>query len=132
MADKDASKFHIENVSVILCVKDMTESVAFYVDILGFRNADWGDKNFTSINRDKTGLYLSQGGQGQFGTWVWIGFDGNIFELYESLKQKGVTIKMPPTNFSWAYEFQIEDPNGHVLRLGTDPDQTKPFVDRQH
>jgi predicted enzyme related to lactoylglutathione lyase len=132
MTDKNLSNFRVENVSVILYVKDMKESLAFYKGILGFKNADWGDENFTSINRDKTGLYLCKSGQGQLGTWIWIGFDGDIFELYESLKSKGVKIKMPPTNFSWAYELQIEDPNGHVLRLGTDPDSNQPFIDRQH
>jgi len=110
----------------------MRESLTFYVDILGFKNADWGNEHFTSIQRDKTGLYLCKGGQGQPGTWVWIGFDGDIFHLYQNLQAKAVKIKMPPTNFSWAYELQVEDPNGHVLRFGTDPDQNQPFVDRQY
>ena len=39
---------------------------------------------------------------------------------------------MPPTNFSWAFELQIEDPNGHVLHMGTDPDSNEPFIDKQH
>lgn len=130
MANTRPPDFRIENVAPVLYVKDMAITLSFYVDILGFKNADWGDDNFTSINRDNTCLYLCRGGQGLPGTWVWIGFDGDIFSLHENLKEKGVIIKLPPTNFSWAYEMQIEDPNGHVLRFGTDPDNSEAFADR--
>lgn len=130
MANTIPPDFRIENVAPVLYVKDMALTLSFYVDILGFKNADWGDDNFTSINRDNTGLYLCRGGQGLPGTWVWIGFDGDIFSLHENLKERGVIIKLPPTNFSWAYEMQIEDPNGHVLRFGTDPRNSEAFADR--
>ena len=99
----------------------MARSLAFYIDILGFNNAEWGDNNFTLVSRNNTGIYLCKGGQGQAGTWIWIGFDGDIHALHQQLVSKGVTIKTPPTNFSWAYEMQILDPDGHVLRFGTDP-----------
>jgi len=36
------------------------------------------------------------------------------------LKACGVPIRMPPTNFSWAVEMQIEDPDRNVLRLGSE------------
>jgi len=130
MADNNSLGFRLENVTPILNVKDMSLSLAFYVGILGFKNAEWGDDNFTSINRNNTGLYLCKGGQGVSGTWIWIGFDGDIFSLYQKLKTEGVRIKLPPTNFSWAYEMQIEDPDGHVLRLGTDPNDKEPFVNK--
>ncbi len=122
--------FRLENITPILCVKDMARSLAFYVDLFGFQKAEWGDDVFTSVNRDNTGLYLSQGGQGVPGTWVWLGFDGDILALHQRLQAAGVTIKLPPTNFSWAYEMQVEDPDGHVLRFGTDPDYDQPFADR--
>ena len=122
--------FRIENISPILYVKDMAKSLEFYVHTLGFKKADWGDDNFTSINRDNSGIYLCKGEQGLPGTWVWIGFDGDILELHQKLKSKGVTIKLPPTNFSWAFEMQVQDPDGHILRFGTDPNDKEPFVDR--
>lgn len=129
MSKKEQAKFRIENIAPIFYVKDMARSLSFYVDILGFRKADWGDDHFTSVNRDNTGIYLCKGGQGQSGTWIWIGFDGDIFELYEKLKAKGVSIRLPPTNFRHAYEMHILDPDGHVLRLGTDPSDEEPFED---
>ena len=130
MPDNGTLKIRLENVTPILNVKDISISLAFYVDILGFRNAEWGDDNFTSINRDNTGLYLCKGGQGVAGTWIWMGFDGDIFSLHQNLVSKGVKIKLPPTNFSWAYEMQVEDPDGHILRFGTDPDDKKPLADK--
>lgn len=130
MTNSEVLNFRVENVTPILRVKDMSRSIAFYTDILGFRNAEWGDENFTSVNRDGKGIYLCRGEQGVAGTWIWIGFDGNIFSLYQSLMSKGVKIKLPPTNFTWALEMQVEDPDGHVLRFGTDPNEKEPFADQ--
>ena len=121
----------IENITPILSVKDMTISRNFYKNILGFEEADWGTDDFTSISRDKSGIYLCKGAQGNPGTWLWIGFDGDIFQLYNELNAKGVTIRQPPLNYSWALEMHVEDPDGHVLRFGTDPDYNKPFLDRE-
>jgi catechol 2,3-dioxygenase-like lactoylglutathione lyase family enzyme len=122
--------YRVENLTPILSVQDMSRSLAFYVDILGFTKADWGDDNFTCVGRDKRSLYLCKGGQGLPGTWVWIGFDGDIFSLQQSLQSKGVTIKLPPTNYSWALEMHVQDPDGHVLRFGTDPNDSVPFMDK--
>jgi catechol 2,3-dioxygenase-like lactoylglutathione lyase family enzyme len=120
----------IENIQPILSVKDMAVSRAFYKDILGFDEADWGNDHFTSISRDKSGIYLCKGGQGNAGTWIWIGFDGDIFTLYNELKARGVKIKQPPLNYSWALELHVENPDGHVLRFGTDPNYDKPFLEK--
>lgn len=131
MSTGDLLNYRIENTTPILYVQDMGRSLKFYVDILGFRNAAWGDDHFTMVSRDGGGLYLCKSGQGLPGTWVWIGFDGDIFALHEQLVAKGVNIKLPPTNFFHSYEMRIEDPDGHVLRLGTDPDENEPFAEVQ-
>ena len=119
----------IENIQPIFSVKDMTVSRHFYKDILGFNEADWGKDDFTSMSRDQSGIYLCKDGQGNPGTWVWMGFDGDIFKLHDELKERGVTIRQPPVNHSWAMEMHIEDPDGHVLRFGTDPNYNEPFSD---
>jgi catechol 2,3-dioxygenase-like lactoylglutathione lyase family enzyme len=126
----DKLPFRIEGIQAILFVKDMTASRAFYIDILGFVEAAWGNDNFTSISRDRSAIYLCKGGQGNPGTWLWIGFDGDIFVLYNLLKAKGVTIRQPPLNYSWALEMHVEDPDGHVLRFGTDPNDSEAFLDK--
>lgn len=116
------SLFRLECINPILNVKDMSVSRDFYVNILGFREADWGDDQFTCMNRDQGCIYLCKGEQGQPGTWLWLGFDGDIHTLYDEFKAKGVTIRQPPLNCSWALEMQVEDPDGHVLRFGTEPE----------
>jgi len=129
MTENTTLNLRVENVTPILYVTNMAKSLKFYVDILGFKNAEWGDSTFTSVNRDNTGLYLCKGGQGLPGTWIWIGFDGDIFDLYQNLRARGVSIKLPPTNFFHSYEMQVYDPDGHVLRFGTDPNDKEPFVE---
>lgn len=121
MTTKNASGIRLENIQPILSVKDMALSKDFYVNQLGFKEAEWGDNNFTSVSRDNCGIYLCKGEQGNPGTWIWIGFDGDIHLLYDELKSKGVKIRQAPVNHSWAMEMQVEDPDGHVIRFGTDP-----------
>jgi hypothetical protein len=36
-------------------------------------------------------------------------------------KARGVTIRMLLTNHSWALEFQVQDPDGNVIRFGSEP-----------
>ena len=45
----------------------------------------------------------------------------DVCRLHEELKARGVAIRLPPTNYPWALEMQIEDPDGNVLRLGSEP-----------
>lgn len=107
--------------SPILRVEKMQRAVDFYVHQLGFRNAPWGSDEFTSVNRGRAGIYLCQGGQGRGGAWAWVGVS-DARALYEEYFDRGVTIKMPPTNYPWALELQVEDPDGNVLRFGSEPE----------
>ena len=109
----------IENVIPILRVQNLTTSRRFYTDALGF-SLDWDAGEMISVSRDSKSIMLCQGDQGQPGTWLWIGVD-DADVLFEEFSAKGAKICMPPQNFSWAYEFRIEDPDGHVLRFGSEP-----------
>ena len=40
----------------------MAASVRYYVDILGFTEADWGDGEFSSVEIGGKGIYLCRGG----------------------------------------------------------------------
>jgi len=86
----------------------------------GIQNATWGTEDFTSVNRDRAGIYLSRGSQGRGGAWVWVGVE-DATKLHDDLVARGVPIRMPLTNFSWALEFHVEDPDGNVLRFGSEP-----------
>jgi len=109
-----------ENSQPILRVERMDASLRFYVDKLGFANASWGGDEFTSVNRDSAVIYLCRGDQGRGGAWIWIGVE-DAAKLHQELTARGVAIRMPLTNHSWALEFQVEDPDGNVIRFGSGP-----------
>lgn len=120
-AGEAASKrVYFENSQPILRVEDMRKSLHFYVDQLGFKNVSWGDDNFTSVSRDRAAIYLCRGGQGHVGGWIWIGVE-DVEKLESECRAQGVAIRMPPTNFPWALEMHVEDPDGNVIRFGSDP-----------
>ncbi len=127
MPQTNQPRTRFEGSSPILNVAEMPRSVRYYVDVLGFKNADWGTDDFTSVNRDGAGIYLCQGGQGQPGTWVWIGVE-DVAALYEEYTTAGATIRHAPENYPWAYEMKVEDPDGHILRFGSEPRTDMPFA----
>jgi catechol 2,3-dioxygenase-like lactoylglutathione lyase family enzyme len=115
-----------EGVTPILGVRNLPASIDYYVSVLGFK-VDWHQPGIiASVSRDRCGIFLCEGDQGNPGTWVWIGVQdtGLLFEDYRS---KGAKVRHPPTNYSWAYEMQIEDPDGHVLRFGSEPKTDCPY-----
>jgi len=120
VGDTKPAVVRFENSQPILRVEDMKVSLRFYVEVLGFKKADWSTEDFTSVSRDQAGIYLCEGGQGKRGTWVWIGVD-DVARLHEEYLARGVTFRLPPTNYPWALEMQIEDPDGNVLRFGSEP-----------
>lgn len=73
MSNSGPAPVRFEGSQPILRVEDMAASVHFYVDLLGFKNVSWGTDEFTSVNRDRAGIYLCRGGQGRGQAWVWIG-----------------------------------------------------------
>lgn len=116
----DRGRTRFEHAEPILYVHSMAISLKYYVEILGFRSADWGNEAFTLLSRDGASIYLCQGGQGAPGTWVWVGVE-DVAALYEEYKASGAKIRLQPENYPWAYEMQVEDPDGHVLRFGSEP-----------
>jgi predicted enzyme related to lactoylglutathione lyase len=105
----------------ILRVDDMKRALDFYVGVLGFSNAPWGDDDFTSINRDDAGIYLCRKGQGAGQAWVWMGVE-NVDRLHAELVARGVAIRHGPVTYSYAREMHVEDPDGNVIRFGSDPE----------
>ena len=63
---------------------------------------------------------LSVGDQGNPPAWVWIGV-GDTQALRDEYVAKGARIRMEPTNFPWALEMHVEDLDGNVLRMGSEP-----------
>ena len=125
-ADAAAAAVSVECIIPILNVASVAASIAYYTSMLGFKT-DWDVGTMASVSRDGRAIMLCQQAQGQPGTWVWIGVE-DIEPLYADLVAKGASIRLPPTNYYWAYEVRIEDPDGHVLRFGSDPKTDRPTV----
>jgi catechol 2,3-dioxygenase-like lactoylglutathione lyase family enzyme len=119
-------------VTPVLRVSSVKASVEYYTRALGFR-VDFRSPNddapfFASVSRGKCGLFLSEGDQGHPGSWVWI--DGvDVEKVYEEFQASGAKIRNPPTNYEWALEMQVEDLDGNVLRIGSDPKKNEPLGD---
>ncbi len=112
----------IECIIPILQVRSLAASFRYYVEVLGFR-PDWGDDGespMASVSRDGRSLMLCQGDQGQPGTWIWIGVE-DIGPLFQEYLSRGARLREQPTDYPWAYEMRVEDPDGHVLRFGSEP-----------
>ncbi len=119
-----ASPNKFSGLAPILNVSNISRSLDFYVNGLGFqKDWDWGDPpTFASVSRDHVCLFLCQGGQGQSGVWLSI-FVDDVDALHTIYQAKNVNIRQAPTNFAWGMrEMNIEDPDGHRLRMGTATD----------
>lgn len=115
-----SGRVRFENSQPILRVESMKTALEFYVGRLGFQNATWGGEDFTSVNRDQAGIYLCRGDQGAGRAWIWVGVE-DVTKLREEFAARGVRIRMEPRNFPWALEMHVEDPDGNVIRFGSEP-----------
>jgi catechol 2,3-dioxygenase-like lactoylglutathione lyase family enzyme len=106
----------------ILNVRSVPASIEYYVHKLGFeREWDWGDPpTFACVRRDEVRIFLCQGAQGAPGTWISI-FVQNVDGLFEDYQRRGADIRQAPSNFPWGVrEMNVQDLDGHRLRLGSD------------
>jgi predicted lactoylglutathione lyase len=124
MSEPNAINFH--PASPILRVQDLDASIDYYTDALGF-TIDWQDSGvMASVARGACHIMLAQGDQGNPGSWVYIGI-GDVDVLYAEYKTTGAKIRHEPTNYWWAYEMQVEDLDGNVLRIGSANRKDMPF-----
>jgi predicted enzyme related to lactoylglutathione lyase len=119
------SKVKFEGMNPILRVANIDVSVAYYTKALGFR-VDFKMDQFASVTRDECHLFLCQGDQGHPGSWVYIGVE-DVDALHAELQSSGAKIRHRPTNYSWAREMQVEDPDGNVLRLASETREGEPI-----
>jgi catechol 2,3-dioxygenase-like lactoylglutathione lyase family enzyme len=102
----------------ILRVSTLAASIDYYVQKLGFK-VDWQTAQLVSMSRGRSCIFLSEGDQGHPGSWVWIGVS-DVAALFEEYMQTGAKVRHRPTNYVWAYEMQVEDPDGNILRIGSE------------
>lgn len=107
-------------------VADVTASVKYYEQALGFRVAPWSDEFFASVARGDCNIFLSSDNQSQPRMWVWVGVE-DVRALHAEYERSGAKIRNPPNNFEWALEMQIEDLDGNVIRFGSDREPNQPL-----
>jgi len=126
MSSREAAKaVNFEGVTPILRVQSMAASIDYYTHNLGFK-LDWQGPYFAAVSRGRCHIFLSVGDQGNTGSWVWVGVE-DAEALFNEYRAKGAKVRHPPTNYSWAYEMQVEDLDGNILRLGSEPKGGKPY-----
>ncbi len=108
-----------EGVTPILRVKKLADSIAYYTQKLGF-TSKWRSDIFANVCRGKCQLFLSQGDQGAGRAWVWISVE-DVDTLFAEYQAAGARLRHPPTNYGWACEMQVEDLDGNILRMGSEP-----------
>ena len=107
-------------------VQDVDASIAYYKDALGFELRWRANDTFGCVVRDKCSIFLTNDNQSQPRMWAWIGVQ-DVRALHGDLVASGAKIRNPPNNFEWALEMQVEDLDGNVLRIGSDPEKEKPL-----
>ncbi|MCA9450512.1 MAG: VOC family protein [Candidatus Omnitrophica bacterium] len=117
-----AKPTQIECVIATLKVQSIASSIEFYSRLLGFTK-DWeymqDGYSMAGISRDGQSIYLSEGKEGTQAGWLWIGLEDD--SIFDRILSSGVKVIQEPTNFPYAYEMRVEDPDGHILQLGTEP-----------
>jgi uncharacterized glyoxalase superfamily protein PhnB len=116
-AEQNVNRF--ENMTPILNVKDVSASIDYYVEKLGFElRWDWGSPpGFACVGRDAVQIFLCRDAQGAPGTWIAIWVQ-DVDALYEDYKKSGAIVRQKPTNFPWgAREMNVQDLDGHRLRM---------------
>jgi catechol 2,3-dioxygenase-like lactoylglutathione lyase family enzyme len=124
MVETKQAAVGFEVVTPVLRVSSVSASIDYYVEKLGFK-LDWKQGFFASVSRGRCCLFLSQGDQGNPGSWVWIGVE-DAEALFDEYSASGAKIRHPLTNYPWALEMQAEDLDGNILRLGSDSRQGEP------
>jgi catechol 2,3-dioxygenase-like lactoylglutathione lyase family enzyme len=124
MADSSTNSFG--SPMPVFRVKDVDASIAYYQDALGFELRLRAGGGFACVTRDECSIFLTDDNQSQPRMWVWIGVQ-DVRALHRDYVTSGAKIRNPPNNFEWAVEMQVEDLDGNVLRIGSDPEKGKPL-----
>ena len=114
----------LEGVTPLVRVRSLEASLNYYVHQLGF-TLDWESPGLLSVSRGRCVIFLAHGHQGHSRGWVWVGVS-DADRLLEEYGRTGAKVSWVPTIDPWAYEVQVEDPDGNVFRFRSDPKSDGP------
>lgn len=121
----------LDLVPMLMC-EDVQASIRFYTDVLGFevrgRMDDVGTTGFASLRNGKTALMLASPSYIPQGTKVDGCFPQSNYYFYvadaealrQSIVEKGWEATECVDRFYDIKEFELVDPDGHVLVFGQD------------
>lgn len=110
----------------VLQVSDVTRSMNFYSDKLGFAShGTWGDgPEFCIVRRGKVTIALDRSREGVIPVnqyWAAYVYVENADALHAEFKEKGVEIvREPEDTFYGLRDFDVRDPDGHLIAFGHD------------
>jgi catechol 2,3-dioxygenase-like lactoylglutathione lyase family enzyme len=126
---------YLENITPILNVSNLLESIAWF-EKLGWKMCwIWGDPpTFGAVGSGKCEIFLCLGAQGSRGgpmpkhtgdddtggVWMswWVGSPAEVDAAHALALQQGLTVTWPPTNEPWGVrECHIRHPDGHTFRV---------------
>ncbi|HEX4665473.1 MAG TPA: VOC family protein [Chthoniobacterales bacterium] len=115
---------------ILLEVKDMKASVAFYRDLLGLRVKS-EKPDFTLLESGNVGVFLSTGHwewdearpkNARPGWGMYPHFDvADVAEVIERARKAGYRIAQEPRKYNWGTEGFVADPDGYVWALVSPP-----------
>lgn len=108
-----------ETMTPVFPVRDLDASLDYYIRVLGFELWFREAGIIGAVQRGRCTIFLTEGDQGNPPTYLWVGVS-DVDALLEEIQSRGATILHPPTNYSWGYEMHVADPDGNVLRIGSD------------
>jgi len=109
----------IENVTPILRVADLGARRRYYRQTLGF-SLDWDADPMISVLATANRSCCAKANRASQASGS-ESASRTLMCCSPNFRQTARTSESAPQNFDWAYEFQVEDPDGHVLRIGSEP-----------
>lgn len=128
MSDQPAFR----SVTPIIRVADVSSSIRYYVEALGFEKAfGWSDEaqafgddapDFACVHRGDVSFFLDHGDQSAVGARhsIFLHSLDDLEALHHEYRQSGATIVEPPEDKPWGMrEMLVSDPDGNTFRIGT-------------
>lgn len=127
------SALQLQRAMPVLDCADLSRSLAFYKDKLGFAATTWGEPpTFAILQRGTVTLALAKVAVGRAAVsrnWAAYVYVRDADGLYAELVAAGVAIAEPPVTRPYnCRDFVVDDPDGHIIAFGQviDPDARGP------
>ena len=120
-------KIGVERINPYLEVSNLSDSLKYYVDVLGFTlYVETPVLGIIERDRHQIHLFRSEGEVSPHRVWVGV---NDIEPLFNQFVLRGAEIYQAPINYSWAYQMMVKDLDGNVLIFGSGPKDNLPFED---